>query len=261
MNDSDKWRAFWEGKSASDLPDFDLDRGMSPRDHETEYLSAQELLGFIQPQNSDRLLDAGCGTGVNIMRLHSRVRSIVGIDYASGSVERCRKHLQALGVNNVSLFTGCISEVPFVSGSFDKILCLSVLQYIDDDEVRRALREFARLLSPGGEVILHVKNKSSIYWSTLLLAKRMLRILGSKAESYNVRPFEWYTRELKGAGFCVVDFNSSNICVLDVMPKSFVSHLQRFELRHHHGWLMQNRLIRSHGADLKIKARSGVGEP
>lgn len=261
MTDSDKWRAVWEAKSTSDLPDFDLDRGMSPRDQETEYLSAQELLSFIQPQNSERLLDAGCGTGVNILRLHSRVRSIVGIDYAFGSVERCRKRLQALGVSNVSLLTACISEVPFASGSFDKILCLSVLQYIDDDEVRKTLREFVRLLSPGGEVILHVKNKASFYWSTLLLAKRALAVLGPETESYYVRPFGWYIRELRDAGFRVLDFNSCNAFVFDAMPKPLVSHLQRFELRHHHSWLLQSSFVRSHGADLKIKARIGRREP
>ncbi len=261
MTDSDKWRAVWEAKSTSDVPDFDLDRGMSPRDQETEYLSAQELLSFIQPQNSERLLDAGCGTGVNILRLHSQVRSIVGIDYASGSVERCRKRLQALGVNNVSLFVAGISEIPFASGSFDKILCLSVLQYIDDGEVRKTLREFARLLSPGGEVILHVKNKSSFYWSTLLLAKQVLTVLGSKTESYSVRPFGWYIRELRNAGFRIVDFSGCNVFVFDAIPKPIVSHLQRFELRHHRSWLMQNSFVRSHGADLKIKARIGGREP
>lgn len=255
MIGSDKWRLVWEAKSSSNLPDFDLDRGMSPRDKDTEYLSAQELLGFIQPQDSERLLDAGCGTGVNILRLHSRVRSIVGIDYASGSVERCRKHLQKLGVTNVSLFVSSISEVPFASSSFDKILCLSVLQYIDDEGVRKSLREFARLLTPEGEVILHVKNKSSFYWSTLLLAKRVLALLGAKKDTYNVRPFEWYIRELRDAGFSVVDFNSCNAFVFDAMPKPVVSRLQRFELRNHRSWLLQNSFIRSHGADLKIKAQ------
>jgi ubiquinone/menaquinone biosynthesis C-methylase UbiE len=228
---------------------------MSPRDDETEYLSAQELLSFIRPQGSDRLLDAGCGSGVNIVRLYSQVRNIVGIDYAFGSVERCRKRLQALGVRNVSLFVSPISDVPSAAGSYDKILCLSVLQYIDDDEVQKTLREFARLLSPQGEVILHVKNKSSFYWSTLLLAKRAMKVLGSKRVTYNVRPFGWYKRELQNAGFRVVDFNSCNAFVFEAMPKSIVSCLQRFELRHYRSWLLRNSFIRSHGADLKIKAR------
>ncbi|MGB6856659.1 MAG: class I SAM-dependent methyltransferase [Terracidiphilus sp.] len=257
MTDSVEWRAVWEAKSTSDVPDFDLDRGMSARDKDTENLSAQELLAFIQPQDSERLLDAGCGTGVNILRLHSRVRSIVGIDYASGSVERCSKRLQALGVGNVSLLVAGISEVPFARGSFDKVLCLSVLQYIDDDGVRKSLREFARLLSPGGEVILHVKNKSSIYWSTLLLAKRVLALFGAKTDAYNVRPFGWYIRELQDAGFRIADFNSCNAFVLDAMPKPIVSYLQRFELKHHDRWFLRNSFIRSHGADLKIKARIG----
>jgi SAM-dependent methyltransferase len=257
MTDENEWREVWDTKSRSEVPDFDLDRGTSPRDKEIEHLSGVELLNFIRPGKSERILDAGCGTGVNILRLHSQVQSIVGIDYARGSVERCRKRVQGARASNVSLMVGSISEVPLETSSIDKILCLSVLQYMDDEEVRRTIREFARLLRPEGDLILHVKNRSSLYWSTLLVAKKILASLGLRKALYNVRPWRWYMDTLREGGFRIVDFNSCNLAILDGMPKMLVSLLQEWEIRHHDGWLLQNPLSRRHGADLKIKARNG----
>jgi ubiquinone/menaquinone biosynthesis C-methylase UbiE len=67
--------------------------GTDPRDGELERLSEAELLDFIDARPSDILLDTGCGTGVNILLLHSRVHRIIAMDYASAAVARCKKRL------------------------------------------------------------------------------------------------------------------------------------------------------------------------
>src|SRR5579863_4378759 len=161
------WRLVWEDKSKGDVSDFELDRGTSPRDREIENLSEQELINFIEPGPSEILLDTGCGTGVNILRLHSQVRNIVGIDFAWGLLERCQKRIEAHRIKNAHLCHASATAIPLPDGSVDRILCLSVMQYLNDDEFRQALREFVRVLTPGGVIILHVKNLSSLYWSTL----------------------------------------------------------------------------------------------
>src|SRR5208337_2707459 len=178
MRDSDSWRRVWEGKSRENVPDFELDRGISPRDREIENLSDQELVNFIESRESEALLDAGCGTGVNILRLHSRVRAIIGIDYAWGSLERCQKRIHAHKIKNANLCHASATAIPLPDCSVDRILCLSVMQYLNDEEFRKALREFVRVLTPGGVVILHVKNLSSVYWSTLWVAKKLKTLLG-----------------------------------------------------------------------------------
>ncbi len=194
MNSSTKWRMAWEQDSRKDVPDFVLDRGISPRDQEIEILSEQEHVNFIEPRDCDVLLDAGCGTGVNILRLHSRVRKIMGIDFSSGSLERCQRKLQEERVNNAHVSVASIAAIPLSDKSVDKILCLSVLQYLDDEEVRRALREFTRVSKSGGVLILHVKNSHSLYWSTLRFAKKLKTLLGWTTDTYYLRPFRWYIR-------------------------------------------------------------------
>ncbi|SRR6266576_269795 len=255
MRKSIRWRRVWEEMSSENVSDFELDRGISPRDRETENLSEQELVNFIEPRESEVLLDIGCGTGVNILRLHSRVRSIIGIDFAWGSLERCQKRIQAYKIKNAYLCHASATAIPLPDCSVDRILCLSVLQYVNDEEFRQTLREFLRVLTPGGVIILHVKNLSSLYWSTLWVAKKLKSLLGMTTRSEYFRSFQWYVNELVSINCHILDYNSFNILYLDRMPKWLHSFLQRYELRHHREPLFRVPFIRRHGAELKIKAR------
>ena len=220
-----------------------------------EDLSNQELLSFIDPGSSETIFDAGCGTGANILLLHSKACRVIAMDYNPGAVERCKKRMLENKVQNVQVMQGSIAEVPLPADSVERIICMSVLQYLDDGEVQGAFREFARILRPAGTVILHVKNLSSLYLSTLLLLK-MLKALfrrGTKLEFF--RPFHWYLNQLTAAGFEVVDYNSFNWLMLEGMPKSLLSAIQKFEFEHFKQPYFRSRFIRRHGSDLKIKAR------
>jgi len=227
---------------------------MSPRDEETEALAEEEEISFIDPHVHEKVLDAGCGTGVNILRVHSRVKSIVGFDYALASLTRCQNRLQHRGVGNAHLYLASITAIPLPNRSVNRVLCLSVLQYLDDEEVRRALRECLRVLVPGGSIILHVKNSSSLYWSTLGIAKNVKRLLGGSTQLYNLRSFGWYEKELSTLGFRIIDYRSFNILTLHGTPTSVTRLLQKAELKYRDRLPLRAWPVRRHGADLKIKA-------
>ena len=232
MSNSTGWRRIWEDKSATNVPDFELDRGISPRDQEIETLAEDELVTFTDPQYSETLLDAGCGTGVNILRLHSRVKNIIGIDYALGSVLRCHNQVRGHHLKNVDVCVASVTAIPLPDNRVDRVVCLSVLQYLDDDEVRAVLREFVRVLVPGGVIILHVKNASSLYWLTLGVVKRIKASLGLGKRCEYVRPFRWYVNELALLKCRVLHYNSFNLLVIEGMPKSVRCFLQKIEFRY-----------------------------
>src|SRR5947209_1905023 len=96
-----EWRAYWEKQSQLSGSDFEFDRGTTPRASEIEDLSDRELLDFIKPESADVILDAGCGSGANILLLHDKVNRITGIDYSDGAVERCKRRLRSGRVSNV----------------------------------------------------------------------------------------------------------------------------------------------------------------
>lgn len=251
MNSQTDWRDVWNEKSSKPISDFELDRGRSP-DQASELLAERELATFVDPQAFDTVLDAGCGTGANLERFDSRVKKMIGIDYSIGSIERCRRKTLS---SNTMLYVASVTKVPLPDRSVSKVLCLSVLQYLNDQEVRKALDEFVRVLTPGGTIVLHVKNLSSLYWSTLLLAKRAKRLLGRDTKIEYFRTFGWYVRELAAVNCTLVDYYSSNLLTLDLMPPSLVSRIRRFELRRHHKSWFRNPVVRRHGAELVLKAK------
>lgn len=254
MNKPVNWRQVWEQRSKASASDFQLDRGRDPHDQETEKLSEQNLINFIEPQATQKILDAGCGTGVNIRRIHSRVTRIIAMDYSVGSISRCKRNIEANRIENAQIYTGSVTAIPLPDRCVDKILCMSVLQYLNEQEVRRAFQEFLRVLVPGGMIILHVKNFSSLYWSTLWPAKKVIAFFKGRAQIEYVRRFYWYVNELTRLGCVVREYDSYNLLTLDLMPQRLFSSVRGFEIRHHDGWVFSSPFARRHGAELLIKA-------
>jgi ubiquinone/menaquinone biosynthesis C-methylase UbiE len=254
MSHSTNWKAFWDEKSDAAESDFDFDRGAKRREAGLEDLAQRELLQFIDPRPDEVILDAGCGTGANMQLLCSKVKRIVAMDYSQGAVERCRRRIHTSGISNVEVYKGSIIDVPSANRSVDKVLCMSVLQYVDDQGVQRAFAEFRRILKDRGILVLHVKNLSSIYLSTLWLGKQIKLFFGREAKVCHYRSYGWYAKKLRSTGFEIIDYNSFNLCILPKMPKQMVLFLQRLELRNYKNRFFRSGLVRRFGSDLKIKA-------
>ena len=90
------------------------------------------------------LIDCGCGVGQNLALLAPYGR-VVGFDLAGGgvAVARAAGHRVA---------RADLTRIPFPADSFDVATCFDVLQCVPDD--RDAVREIARIVRPGGRVLL-----------------------------------------------------------------------------------------------------------
>lgn len=97
-----------------------------------------------------RLLDAGCGTGglIRAIREQEPSWSITGIDF---SPLACSLASQT---TDVDILEASITALPFGDESFDILTCADVLSHIDDGSL--ALREFSRVLRPGGFLVINV---------------------------------------------------------------------------------------------------------
>jgi len=256
MNGRTEWETFWKRRAEEPISDFEYDRGRSPQDRQLEELSKTELLSFIEAQSGDVIFDAGCGSGANIQLLHSRVRQIVAMDYSAGSVERAREKVRLGRLGNVQVIQGSITDIPLAPCAVDRVLCISVLHYLDDNDVQRTFAEFRRIVRPGGMVVLHVKNMSSIYLSTLYLMKKAKSMFRSGVRMEYYRSYRWYFDNLKALGFKIVDYNSFNILMFEGMPKRLARFFRKYELSNYNNRLLRREFIRRHGADLKIKAQA-----
>lgn len=113
------------------------------------------LLRYGSSNGTQRILEAGCGTGGNLPMLarHGELR-------AFEPDPRARERARARGytVEEGSLPEGC----PFAEETFDWILMPDVLEHIEDD--RRSLNVLSARLAPGGRLLLTVP-AFSILWS------------------------------------------------------------------------------------------------
>jgi SAM-dependent methyltransferase len=95
-----------------------------------------------------RILDAGCGSGRNMVDLAQR-GSVAGVELASSSLDAAR----ARGVGEVR--AGSLEEpLPFADGAFDLAVALDVLEHLRDDAP--AWAELARVVAPGGRLVVTV---------------------------------------------------------------------------------------------------------
>ena len=93
-----------------------------------------------------RLIDCGCGTGFNLNLLRP-YGSVYGFDLSAGGVAHARR-------SGANVVRGDVTRIPFVSNQFDIATSFDVLQSVEGDQA--AVREMARVLRPGGAVVLTV---------------------------------------------------------------------------------------------------------
>jgi ubiquinone/menaquinone biosynthesis C-methylase UbiE len=118
------------------------------------------------------VLETGCGAGIGLMALADNCRpaSLTGVDVDEELLRQARTHFAARQLT-ANLVHGDIRELPFPDESFDLVVDFGTLYYIRSP--RRALREIARVLRPGG-VLVHETPLSQLLAHPLGSSRRLL---------------------------------------------------------------------------------------
>src|SRR5262249_51499387 len=99
-----------------------------------------------------RILEGGVGTGISLPG-YSRKCRIFGIDISDGMLRKAEERVSELGLTHVEGLAVMDAEnLSFPDASFDVIVAQYVITTVPNPEA--ALNEFARVLKPGGEIIL-----------------------------------------------------------------------------------------------------------
>jgi len=122
-------------------------------DHHWWYLGMEgltrALLNRYLPASKRRqILDAGCGTGGAMVNYLGDFGNVTGFDTSPLALRFCQER----GLRG--LVRASVADVPFSSGTFDVITCFDVLYLVQ--RAQGAVEEFARVLRPGGHVLLRV---------------------------------------------------------------------------------------------------------
>ncbi len=108
---------------------------------------------WVEPLSEDMVvLDVACGAAHVAEQIAPHVRQVVGIDLTPDLLRLGADRLREAGVPNVLLQEGNASELPFLDGTFDLVLCRSALHHFRNPA--GTVREMARVCRPGGRVVV-----------------------------------------------------------------------------------------------------------
>ena len=107
------------------------------------------------------ILDGGCGNGRHALPLAGAGHRVVGLDSSRVLLRAARRAVRDAPWPH--FVRGSYTRLPFAPAAFDAVLCLgTALGYLGDEGDRAALREFRRVLAPGGRLVLETLHRGEI---------------------------------------------------------------------------------------------------
>ena len=169
-------------------PIYDLTFGAVFRRGRSASIAAAERIG-------GRILEVGVGTGISLPD-YSPNNTIFGVDISESMLRKARKRVTELGLRNVEGLTVMDAEhLDFPGASFDVIVAQYVITAVPNPEA--TLDEFARVLKPGGEIVLvsRIGAEAGLRRNIEHMLQPVVRRLGWRTEF----SFERYRRWVEGA--------------------------------------------------------------
>jgi len=114
------------------------------------------VLDLLRPSDGDRILDAGCGTGIFTRDIIAAGSTVTGLDVSFPMLIRTADKFSG---RSIFLVQGDMRGLPFRDEVFDKSVSVTAIEFIQ--EARRAVDELFRVTRPGGLIVVATLNRLS----------------------------------------------------------------------------------------------------
>ena len=115
-------------------------------------LTRERLRDALDPQPTDRLLEVGPGTGYYTLDIAARVARLDIFDLQQEMLDHTLRRAREAGLSTITATQGDAQRLPYDDAAFDAAYLVAVLGEIPDQDA--ALRELARVLKPGGRLVV-----------------------------------------------------------------------------------------------------------
>lgn len=185
--------------TAGTLPDA---QSQSRHDKNTARRLAKLAAALGRAPHAIRLLDVGCSSGAF---LHTACR----LGYRAEGVEPSADAAQTARAAGLTVFTGYLEQAQFADATFDAITLIEIVEHLRD--ALGLMRECARILKPGGVVLVTTPNAQS--WTA--------RAMGAR----------WAGFSLNAMGGHISFFNPHSIALLAARSGLAVHHIETRNVR------------------------------
>ncbi len=146
-------------------PVYDFTTGRLSRYHQLQ----EKCVDKLDLKDKDRVLCVGLGTGNEVLRILEMNRNvnIVGIDYSHTALQKAYRKALALS-KEIELLLMDTRFLQFPDGSFDKVLCIHLMDFVGEDE--KVTGEIIRVLKKGGKFVITYPSakEGTTLWANLL---------------------------------------------------------------------------------------------
>lgn len=116
-----------------------------------------EYTQWPEDLSGQTILEAGSGSGRFTQVLLDAGARVVSFDYSAAVAANLANNGDS---DRLTLYRGDIFNIPFAPGSFDRVVCIGVLQHTPDPE--RAFHSLARMVKPGGHLAVDVYRYAAV---------------------------------------------------------------------------------------------------
>jgi len=109
---------------------------------------------FVDLKEGERVLDLGCGAGLDLYFFAKAVgenSKVYGVDISEDMANKARKNMHLVGIKNVEIKCGHSDDIPFEDNFFDVVASNGIYNLSPDKE--KVMKEVFRVLKPGGRTV------------------------------------------------------------------------------------------------------------
>ena len=137
-------------------------------------MAIDAVLKQVEAPAGAAFLDVGCGPCIHAVQLARRGHHVHAMDYSRGVLEHARANIANNRLEHrIYLHQGNLLQLPLEDETVDYMLCWAVLMHVP--EIEKGIAEIARVLKPGGMLVIMENNMQSLQARAQRLLRRLIK--------------------------------------------------------------------------------------